>query len=212
MSIEETHFIEPIYTRRDKFNHEYDITLNEISNNSNKKGFSNSGYCCSIIKRINNLSYHERLLFIRHQLNASSNPMRWLLDLEKLIETNSWESAQEFYNCYENLLEETKGTIAQLFIAIESGQFKTNLTYNKDLKSSNYIIYNTDEACDFLNISKSTIYKMTSSKAIPFYKPNGKNMYFKKVELEEYLLQKRQISNSEIETETSAYLTRNNKF
>ena len=138
--------------------------------------------------------------------------MRWLLDLEKLIEVNSWESAQEFYNCYENLLKETKGTIADLFKIIESGHFKTKTLNNDNFKGKDDIMYNTTEACEFLNISKSTIYKMTSSKSVPFYKPNGKNMYFKKVELEEYLTKKRQISNSEIETEVSAYLTRNHKL
>ncbi len=212
MPIEETPFSEPIYTRRDKFNHEYDITLNEISTNSNKKGYSNFGYCYSIIKRMNELSYHERILFIRHQLKASSNPMRWLLDLEKLIEVNSWESAQEFYNPYEKLLKETKGIIRDSFNAIESGQFKTISTNGKDIKNNDDIIFNTVEACEFLNIAKSTIYKMTGSKSIPFYKPNGKNLYFKKIELEEYLSQKRQISNSEIETEAVDYLTRKHKI
>ena len=58
MPIEETPFSESIYTRRDKFNHEYDITLNEISNNSNKKGFSNFGYCYCNLYNILNLDYH----------------------------------------------------------------------------------------------------------------------------------------------------------
>ena len=212
MPIEETTFSDPIYTRRDKFNHEYDITLNEISINSNKKGFSNYGYCYTLIKRIHELSHHERLLFMRHQLNASSDPMRWLLDLEKLIEVNSWESVEEFYNLYEKLLKETKGIISDSFKAIESGEFNAKISNGNDINNNVDIIFNTGEACGFLNISKSTIYKMTSSKSIPFYKPNGKNMYFKKTELEEYLSQKRQLSNSDIETEAVDYLTRNHKF
>ncbi|WP_417201396.1 helix-turn-helix domain-containing protein [Bizionia sp.] len=211
MPIEESPFSEQIYTRRDKFNHEYDITLNEITTNSNKKGFSNSGYCYSLLKRVNDLSHHEKILFLRYQLNKSSKPMRWLLDFEKLIEINSWESAQEFYNQFENLSIKTKEIIRDLFKAIETGKYKNTSTEVKEFNNNN-VIYNTTEACEFLNISKSTIYKLTSARNIPFYKPNGKNMYFKKDELVAYLSKKRQITNSELETQTSAYLNRNHRL
>ncbi|GAA3778022.1 hypothetical protein GCM10022271_07840 [Corallibacter vietnamensis] len=209
MPITETQFHEPIYTRRDKFNHIYDITLNEISNNSNKKGFSNFGYCNSVLQRLNGLSHHERLLFLRHQLNASPNPMRWLLDLEKLLEVNSWETAQEFNNQYENILNDTKPIISNLFCEIENGNYSTKLDTSEGSNSNKDIIYSTEEACEFLNISKSTMYKLTSSKSIPFSKPGGKNMYFLKSELEKFLLGKRQITNSELETQTNNYLARN---
>ena len=137
--------------------------------------------------------------------------MRWLLDLEKLLEVNSWESAQEFYNHYEDILSDTKSIISELFVAIENGQFISKHKLDES-KTDKDIIYNTEEACDFLNISKSTIYKMTSTKSIPFYKPNGKNMYFIKSELEKFLLEKRELSNSDLEAQTSDYLTRNHKF
>lgn len=212
MPIEEHFFTEPIYTRRNKFNHDYDLTLNAITEKTNNKGFSNYGYCCALIECVHSFSRHERLFFLRHQLKAASNPMRWLLDFEKLVEINSWKSAQEFYNLYENLGRETKAIISDLFKAIESGEFKSKTQLVDNGKNSNDIFYNTEEACSFLNISKSTIYKMTSSKGIPFYKPNGKNMYFKKSELEVFLLNKKQISNSEIETQVSTYLTRNHKL
>ncbi len=43
------------------------------------------------------------------------------------------------------------------------------------------------EACEFLGIKPPTLYKLTSNRAISFYKPNGKMMYFDKGELEEYI-------------------------
>lgn len=42
------------------------------------------------------------------------------------------------------------------------------------------------EALELLNVSKSTLYKLTSSKKIPFYKPKGK-IYFKREQLVEYI-------------------------
>ena len=44
-----------------------------------------------------------------------------------------------------------------------------------------------EEACNFLNISHSWLYKMTSSKSIPFYKPAGRYLYFERAELEKWI-------------------------
>lgn len=48
-----------------------------------------------------------------------------------------------------------------------------------------------DEACQYLEISKSCLYKLTSGCLIPHYSPRGKFIYFKREELEEYVLQNR---------------------
>ncbi len=40
-----------------------------------------------------------------------------------------------------------------------------------------------DEACKFLDCSKSHLYKLTSTKKIPHYKPNGKTIFFSKHQL-----------------------------
>lgn len=47
---------------------------------------------------------------------------------------------------------------------------------------------NLTEAAKFLNITKSSLYKLTSNNKIPFYKPNGKRIYFEKGELTDWLL------------------------
>ena len=46
------------------------------------------------------------------------------------------------------------------------------------------------EACNFLNIAKQTMYGYTSKDTIPFIK-KGKQLYFRKSELEEWLLSNR---------------------
>jgi len=45
----------------------------------------------------------------------------------------------------------------------------------------------TKEACAFLGIKMPTLYQKTRNREIPFYKPNGKLMYFEKHALEAYI-------------------------
>lgn len=50
-------------------------------------------------------------------------------------------------------------------------------------------VFNTEEACAYLGISESLLYKMTANREIPHYKPRGKNIFFAKEELDAWLLQ-----------------------
>lgn len=50
-------------------------------------------------------------------------------------------------------------------------------------------VLNFSEACDFTGISPSYMYKLTYNARIPHYKPHGKNVYFLREELEQWLLQ-----------------------
>lgn len=45
------------------------------------------------------------------------------------------------------------------------------------------------EACFYLGISESLLYKLTSTKEVPHYKPRGKMLYFNKDELDQWLMQ-----------------------
>ncbi len=56
-------------------------------------------------------------------------------------------------------------------------------------------ILTLEEACLYMGISKSTMYKLTSqSKTITFYKPTGKLIYFKRKDLDEFMLQNQNLS------------------
>ena len=55
-----------------------------------------------------------------------------------------------------------------------------------------------DEACDYLNITQSTMYKYTSSRKIPFYKPN-KKIFFEKNDLDYWIRSNRVSSQEELE-------------
>ena len=44
------------------------------------------------------------------------------------------------------------------------------------------------EACTYLDVSQSLLYKLTSTNAIPHYKPRGKMVYFSRAELDKWML------------------------
>ncbi len=63
-----------------------------------------------------------------------------------------------------------------------------------------------DEAALYTGLSKSYLYKLTSTGGIPCYKPNGKVLYFNKKELDEWMLQNRKATSSELATKADTYL------
>lgn len=62
------------------------------------------------------------------------------------------------------------------------------------------------ETSKYLDVSHSHLYKMTSNGSIPFYKPNGKKIYFNRKELDNWLLRNRNTTQDEIEQEAANYL------
>lgn len=50
-------------------------------------------------------------------------------------------------------------------------------------------VFTFQEACMYIGVSESLLYKLTANKEIPHYKPRGKMLYFAKEELDEWLLQ-----------------------
>ena len=49
-------------------------------------------------------------------------------------------------------------------------------------------------------MSKSHLYKLTSTRQIPFYKPNGKNVFFDRSEVEDWLRQNRATTEQEAQS------------
>ena len=67
-------------------------------------------------------------------------------------------------------------------------------------------VLNLNEACQYLELSQSHLYKLTSAGNIPHYKPNGKKLYFKRSELESWLLRNRSSTQKEIDQRAADYL------
>jgi excisionase family DNA binding protein len=65
---------------------------------------------------------------------------------------------------------------------------------------------NFSEAARYLNLSRSHLYKLTSGKEIPHYKPRGKQVFFERKELDQWLLQNRQTTRAEIEQAAIDYV------
>ena len=66
-------------------------------------------------------------------------------------------------------------------------------------------VLTTAEASAYLGLSESYIYKLTSLKQIPHYKPNGKLVYFNRAEVEQWLQSNRIATHTEISQQAQAY-------
>ncbi|WP_446808643.1 helix-turn-helix domain-containing protein [Methylomonas sp. 2BW1-5-20] len=63
-----------------------------------------------------------------------------------------------------------------------------------------------EEAALYLGFAESYLYKLTSSQQIPFYKPLGKKLFFKREELDTWRLQNRTKTIEEINTAASDHV------
>ena len=79
-------------------------------------------------------------------------------------------------------VEEIIGQLSPKELMKRVSMIEENLFSNKD-------VFNSEEACAYLGISESLLYKLTAGREIPHYKPRGKNLFFSKAELDEWLLQ-----------------------
>lgn len=71
---------------------------------------------------------------------------------------------------------------------------------------NNKTILDLDELARYANLSTSHLYKLTSSGDIPYYKPTGKKIYFKKSEIDSWLLRNKNRSHDEIDDLAETYL------
>lgn len=79
-----------------------------------------------------------------------------------------------------------------------------------DLITANIIsttkaVLTSDEAAKYMGITRSYLYKLTMNAELPFYKPMGKLVYFKREELEEWLLRYRNSTKEEIEEKAASF-------
>ena len=77
--------------------------------------------------------------------------------------------------------------------------------------NSNGSLANTNDPMDvkdlssYLKISASAIYKFTSARSIPYYK-NGKRLFFKREEINDWIFTTKINSSYEIEKEANEYI------
>ncbi|SDB58898.1 DNA binding domain-containing protein, excisionase family [Flavobacteriaceae bacterium MAR_2010_188] len=91
-----------------------------------------------------------------------------------------------------------------IFILERLDRLERLLTANKE-------VLTFEETCDYTGISRSYLYKLTSSGNIPHSKPNGKMIFFEKKKLNDWLLQNKRSSHSEISREALKYTLKNKR-
>lgn len=64
------------------------------------------------------------------------------------------------------------------------------------------------EAANFMNVSMSFLYKLTSRREIPTYKPNGKKLYFQKCDIIAWILRNKQATEREIDQLANEYVAK----
>ena len=65
-----------------------------------------------------------------------------------------------------------------------------------------------DDVALLTGLSKSHLYKLTSTHQIPYYKPSGKNIYFDRKEVEDWLRQNRANTEQEAQSGAAAFLAK----
>ena len=68
-------------------------------------------------------------------------------------------------------------------------------------------VMSLNQLCNHYDLTKSFVYKKTHSREIPHYK-NGKRLFFKKNEIDTWILENRVKTIKDLEQETNAYLMR----
>lgn len=67
-------------------------------------------------------------------------------------------------------------------------------------------VLNFNEAAEYLELSLSHLYRLTSTKQIPHFCPQGKKLYFNRQELDAWLQRNRQTTSEEIEKMATDYI------
>lgn len=68
-------------------------------------------------------------------------------------------------------------------------------------------VLTSSEAAEYLGISLKYLYKLTMARKIPYSKPNGKLCYFRRDELEKWMLSGRQATDEELQAKAVQYCT-----
>lgn len=73
---------------------------------------------------------------------------------------------------------------------MEHLELEERLIRIEQLLMANKEVLTLEEACRYIGISRSYMYKLTSTEKIPHFKPRGKLIYFERETLNSWLLNK----------------------
>ena len=90
---------------------------------------------------------------------------------------------------------------------IEKLEAKLDLILNRTTIAAKSML-TIDDVAFLTGLSKSYLYRLTCEHKIPYYKPNGKLMYFERGEIEAWMKQNRVSTRTEAESTAAAYIVR----
>jgi excisionase family DNA binding protein len=91
---------------------------------------------------------------------------------------------------------------------MEIKQLEQRLRNIETLLLTQKTVLNFDEVASYTGLSKSYLYKLTSSAGIPHFKPQGKHIYFNKLEVDAWLQRNptKPLNEAEIEEQAATYI------
>ena len=88
-------------------------------------------------------------------------------------------------------------------------ELSAKIESSRVVKQENEIM-SLNRLVEYLELSKSGVYKLTSTRGIPHFK-RGKKLYFKKEEIDKWASENRIKTNEEIEMEASTYILKHRR-
>ena len=76
----------------------------------------------------------------------------------------------------------------------------------EDMLEAGKEVLTVEEAAKFMGMARSSLYKMTSDQTTPFYRPNGKMIFFEKSDILSWIRKNRVSSREEIEEEARLHM------
>ena len=89
---------------------------------------------------------------------------------------------------------------------MKTTELDERLSRIENMLLSQKTVLSFNEASVYTGLSKSHLYKLTSTGGVPCYKPTGKKLYFDKVELDEWMLRNKKLSQDEIDDKAENFL------
>ena len=75
-----------------------------------------------------------------------------------------------------------------------------------DMLDAGKEVLTVEEAAKFMGMARSSLYKMTSDQTIPFYRPNGKMIFFEKTDILSWIRKNRVSSREEIDEQARLHM------
>ena len=88
-------------------------------------------------------------------------------------------------------MEQQRNARKDSYLQRQIGELQKRMEAVEDILDNAKEVLTVEEASRFMDIARSSLYKMTSDRSIPFYRPNGKMIYFEKADILAWIRQNR---------------------